>query len=77
MTYDQLVRQVVQGGGNMHLPMATALDAESETTALVGFLSTLRGKDLNPAIDASQKLTHTSHLETPPRPTHSSSGSTE
>ncbi len=73
MTYDQLVRQVVQGGGNMPA-YGNALNAD-ETTALVGFLSTLRGNDLNPAIDASQKLTHTSHLETPPPPAHSSGSS--
>jgi ubiquinol-cytochrome c reductase cytochrome b subunit len=73
MTYDQLVRQVVQGGGNMPA-YGNALNAD-ETTALVGFLSTLRGNDLNPAIDASQKLTHTSQLKTPPSPAHSSESS--
>ena len=71
MTYDQLVRQVVQGGGNMPA-YGDALDA-NETTALVGFLSTLRGKDLHPAIDASQKLTHTSTRQRRHhRPTHPS-----
>ena len=71
MTYDQLVRQVVQGGGNMPA-YGNALNAD-ETSALVGFLSTLRGKDdLNPAVDASRKLTRTSKLENPPSPTHSS-----
>jgi ubiquinol-cytochrome c reductase cytochrome b subunit len=73
MTYDQMVRQVVQGGGNMPA-YGNALSAD-ETTALVGFLSTLRGKDLNPAIDASRKLAHTSKLE--PLPSPADSGSTQ
>ncbi|AXC15030.1 Ubiquinol--cytochrome c reductase, cytochrome B subunit [Acidisarcina polymorpha] len=55
MTYDQIVRQVVQGGGNMPA-YGNALNAD-ETTALVGFLSTLRGNDLSPAEDVSGKLT--------------------
>jgi ubiquinol-cytochrome c reductase cytochrome b subunit len=63
MTYDQLVRQVVQGGGNMPA-YGNALSAD-ETTALVGFLSTLHNEGLTPAIDASRQLTHTSQL-TPP-----------
>jgi ubiquinol-cytochrome c reductase cytochrome b subunit len=67
MTYDQLVRQVVQGGGNMPA-YGNALSAD-ETTALVDFLSTLHGDDLMPAIDASRKLTHTSELQPPPGPT--------
>ncbi len=54
LTYDQLVRQVVQGGGNMPA-YGNALSAD-ETTALVGFLSTLRGNDLSPAVNASGKL---------------------
>ncbi len=66
MTYDQLVRQVVQGGGNMPA-YGNALSAD-ETTALVGFLSTLNGHDLSPAIDASRELTRTSKLEPLPPP---------
>jgi ubiquinol-cytochrome c reductase cytochrome b subunit len=66
MTYDQMVRQVVQGGGNMPA-YGNALSAD-ETTALVGFLSTLRGEDLQPAEDASRKLAHTSELNSPPPP---------
>lgn len=61
LTYDQLVRQVVQGGGNMPA-YGNALNAD-ETTALVGFLSTLRGNDLSPAENASGKLTAASKLE--------------
>ena len=66
MTYDQMVRQVLQGGGNMPA-YGNSLSAD-ETTALVGFLSTLRGHDLNPAIDASTKLTRTSQLSPPAPP---------
>jgi len=66
MTYDQMVRQVVQGGGNMPA-YGNALSA-NETTALVGFLSTLHGEDLTPAEDAARKLLHTSELEPPPSP---------
>jgi ubiquinol-cytochrome c reductase cytochrome b subunit len=65
MTYDQLVRQVVQGGGNMPA-YGNALNAD-ETTALVGFLSTLRGNDLSPAQDASRKLTNTTKIEPVPK----------
>jgi ubiquinol-cytochrome c reductase cytochrome b subunit len=68
MTYDQMVRQVVQGGGNMPA-YGNSLSAD-ETTALVGFLSTLRGDDLSPAVDASRKLTHTTELSVPPTPQH-------
>lgn len=35
----------------------------SETKALVSFLMTLRGNDLQPAIDASRELTRTSEVE--------------
>ncbi len=55
-TEDQLIRQVLQGGGNMPA-YGNALSA-SQTKALVSFLMTLRGDhDLLPAIDASQHLT--------------------
>ena len=54
MTEDQMIRQVLQGGGNMPA-YGNALDP-SETTALVRFLTTLRGNDLSPAIDASRHL---------------------
>jgi ubiquinol-cytochrome c reductase cytochrome b subunit len=64
MTEDQMIRQVLQGGGNMPA-YGNALNP-SETTALVHFLTTLRGKDLSPAIDASRKLVLSS--ETPAAP---------
>jgi ubiquinol-cytochrome c reductase cytochrome b subunit len=54
MTEDQIIRQVLQGGGNMPA-YGNALDP-SETTALVRFLTTLRGNDLPPAIDASSRM---------------------
>ncbi len=55
MTEDQIIRQVLQGGGNM--PAYGNALTPSETTALVGFLTTLRGYNLPPAIDASRHLT--------------------
>ena len=64
MTEDQIIRQVLQGGGNMPA-YGNALNP-SETKALVRFLMTLRGNsNLDPAIDASHDLTHTSELRTP------------
>jgi ubiquinol-cytochrome c reductase cytochrome b subunit len=64
MTEDQMIRQVLQGGGNMPA-YGNALNP-SETTALVRFLTTLRGNDLSPAIDASRHLVLSS--ETPAAP---------
>jgi len=63
MTEDQMIRQVLQGGGNMPA-YGNALNP-SETKALVSFLATLRGKDLAPAVDASRGLVHTSELRSP------------
>lgn len=54
MTEDQIIRQVLQGGGNMP-SYGNALNP-SETTALVDFLLTLRGPALAPAVDASRGL---------------------
>jgi ubiquinol-cytochrome c reductase cytochrome b subunit len=54
MTEDQMIRQVLQGGGNM--PAYGNALSPSETTALVRFLTTLRGNDLSPAIDASRRM---------------------
>jgi ubiquinol-cytochrome c reductase cytochrome b subunit len=62
MTQDQMYRQVLQGGGNMPA-YGNALNP-SEATALVRFLTTLRGNDLPRAIDASRHLAVSS--ETPP-----------
>jgi len=64
MTEDQMIRQVLQGGGNMPA-YGNALNP-SETTALVRFLTTLRGRDLPPATDASRRLVLSS--ETPAAP---------
>ncbi|MDT7813866.1 MAG: ubiquinol-cytochrome c reductase cytochrome b subunit [Acidobacteriaceae bacterium] len=61
MTEDQMIRQVLQGGGNMPA-YGNALNP-SETTALVRFLTTLRGRDLPPAVDPSRRLVLSS--ETP------------
>jgi ubiquinol-cytochrome c reductase cytochrome b subunit len=55
MTEDQMIRQVLEGGGNMPA-YGNALNP-AETTALVRFLMTLRSPDLPPATDASRKLT--------------------
>jgi ubiquinol-cytochrome c reductase cytochrome b subunit len=65
MTEDQIIRQVVQGGGNMPA-YGNALSA-SEMRALVGFLKTLQGNNLTPAIDASRELTRASQQTTPNR----------
>jgi ubiquinol-cytochrome c reductase cytochrome b subunit len=54
MTEDQMIRQVLQGGGNM--PAYGNALSPPETTALVHFLMTLRSGNLPLAIDASRKL---------------------
>ncbi len=61
MTEDQMIRQVLQGGGNM--PAYGNSLSPSEATALVGFLRTLRGNDLPSAVDASRRMVSSS--ETP------------
>lgn len=63
MTEDQMIRQVLQGGGNM--PAYGNALSPSETTALVRFLTTLRGNDLPPAIDASRRMVLSSETTTP------------
>src|ERR1035437_6547738 len=65
MTEDQIIRQVLQGGGNMPA-YGNALNP-SETKALMRFLKTLHG-DLAPAVDASRDLTHADPTQ-PPQPT--------
>ena len=62
MTGDQIVRQVLQGGGNMPA-YGNALNP-SETKALMRYLMTLRGGDLAPAVDASRELTHADRTQT-------------
>jgi ubiquinol-cytochrome c reductase cytochrome b subunit len=64
MTEDQIIRQVLQGGGNM--PSYGNALSPSETDALVHFLDTLRGNDLAPAIDAARHMVLTSEPNTPP-----------
>jgi ubiquinol-cytochrome c reductase cytochrome b subunit len=54
LTRDQLVRQVIQGGGNM--PAYAKNLSPAETTAAVTFLRTLHPKGQAPARDAAQDL---------------------
>jgi len=63
LTEDQIIRQVLQGGGNMPA-YGNALNP-SETKALMEFLMTLRGDKLSPAVDSSRALTHTSQMQMP------------
>lgn len=51
LTQDQLIRQVIQGGGNM--PAYGKNLSPAETTALVAFLETLHPPGLAPARDSS------------------------
>ena len=54
LTEDQLVRQVIQGGGNM--PAYGKNLSPAETTALVAFLKTLHPANQPPARDASRSV---------------------
>jgi ubiquinol-cytochrome c reductase cytochrome b subunit len=54
LTQDQLIRQVIQGGGNM--PAYGKNLSPAETTALVAFLQTLHPPGQAPATDASRVL---------------------
>jgi len=54
LTQDQLIRQVIQGGGNM--PAYGNNLSPAETTALVAFLETLHPAGQVPARDASRDL---------------------
>jgi len=54
LTQDQLIRQVIQGGGNM--PAYGKNLSPPETTALVAFLETLHPAGQAPARDASRDL---------------------
>ncbi|HXP06938.1 MAG TPA: cytochrome b N-terminal domain-containing protein [Acidobacteriaceae bacterium] len=60
LTKDQLIRQVLQGGGNM--PAYGKNLSPSEVTALVTFLETLHPSNEAPALDASQKEAQTSQI---------------
>ena len=54
LTQDQLIRQVIQGGGNM--PAYGKNLSPAETTALVAFLKRLHPPGQVPATDASRRL---------------------
>jgi ubiquinol-cytochrome c reductase cytochrome b subunit len=54
LTEDQLIRQVIQGGGNM--PAYGKNLSPAETTALVAFLKTLHPANQKPASNASQTV---------------------
>ena len=54
LTQDQLIRQVIQGGGNM--PAYGKNLSPAETTALVSFLKTLHPTNQPPARDASRAV---------------------
>jgi ubiquinol-cytochrome c reductase cytochrome b subunit len=54
LTRDQLIRQVIQGGGNM--PAYGKNLSPAQTTALVAFLETLHSSGQSPAQDASRAL---------------------
>ena len=54
LTPDQLIRQVIQGGGNM--PAYGKNLNPAEVTALVSFLETLHPPNQLPARDASQAV---------------------
>lgn len=66
MTQDQIIRQVLQGGGNMPA-YGNALNP-SETKALVSFLVTLSGNNLSPAVDPSRVLTTSGEVRMPQTP---------
>jgi ubiquinol-cytochrome c reductase cytochrome b subunit len=54
LTQDQLIRQVIQGGGNM--PAYGNNLSPAETTALVAFLESLHPARQTPARDASREM---------------------
>jgi ubiquinol-cytochrome c reductase cytochrome b subunit len=64
LTQDQLIRQVIQGGGNM--PAYGKNLSPAETTALVAFLETLHPAGQSPARDASRALALGTGAERPP-----------
>ena len=68
MTEDQIIRQVLQGGGNMPA-YGNALNP-SETTALVRFLTTLQSNHRPRAVDASRGVAQSSDQSPPPRGNH-------
>ena len=64
LTQDQLIRQVIQGGGNM--PAYGKNLSPAETTALVAFLQTLHPPGQTPALDASRDAVLEDGADTPP-----------
>ena len=64
LTGDQLIRQVLQGRGNM--PAYGNNLNPAETTALVAFLETLHPAEQRPARDASQEAVETQTGENAP-----------
>src|SRR6202162_1855417 len=54
LTQDQLIRQVIQGGGNM--PAYGNNLSPAETTALVAFLESLHPPTQRPAVDSAREL---------------------
>ena len=63
LTQDQLIRQVIQGGGNM--PAYGKNLSPAETTALVAFLETLHPAGQAPARDASRAIALEGDAATP------------
>jgi ubiquinol-cytochrome c reductase cytochrome b subunit len=63
LTHDQLIRQVIQGGGNM--PAYGKNLSPAETTALVAFLETLRPAGQPAARDASRAVALAPEHEAP------------
>jgi ubiquinol-cytochrome c reductase cytochrome b subunit len=66
MTENELIRQVLQGGGNM--PAYGNALSPAEVRALVAFLMTLHGKNFAPAINAAQEFEHSSAMRVPTGP---------
>jgi ubiquinol-cytochrome c reductase cytochrome b subunit len=67
LTQDQLIRQVIQGGGNM--PSYGKNLSPAETTALVAFLGTLHPTGQSPARDASRGIAQGENPQ-PSAPSH-------
>jgi ubiquinol-cytochrome c reductase cytochrome b subunit len=75
LTEDQLIRQVVQGGGNM--PAYGKNLSPEEVTALVQFLETLHPPNERPAVDASLAVENqTKPTSVPPNPPKPALGGT-
>jgi len=66
LTQDQLIRQVIQGGGNM--PAYGKNLSPAETTALVAFLTTLHPAGQAPAHDAARDFVLGNSQQTSPAP---------